>query len=921
MKKKNLKYLLFIICLCIFNMDNVFAFNARVGTTTSHSTGESQGYYDIAIFYNGAEYKQAGYCANEGLNLPNYYDKDTGLPEPMNYNCQVINDPEIYKILTSGGSHGDKQRNLWNYIQNGTTSTSPNGTLLTRIGESGHTITYSINSAIDPTRLSITCGTGCASTSISDMILTVTLQENACSFTINVTYSGPTIDLGTTTTGGKVLHCTRNSNTEQDVYMPIDGETGNTDQKNLTFSDSLNWCDNIPNKCNQKTEVQIPTYCDSAKPESKTITITAPTDVQYCILNSNDDAGNTYQMNDEQLKKDTLGGGSNPYCSVWCKEDYKMEMPGAQYTTSGRYFELENTKVHGTKSCYATNADKNNDEPQINIEKYVEDIKKWQVEVVNRYNAYQLAKANVESAKAATLDDSIVSCSCKKNEGGVYKDTSVDYTNHAYTGPIVNYKKAVATLENAKTGKYRVTMTDASTSANYGYKWSCNGGDSCGATKNIYGKETLQEYIDIMNEALASLKEAQIKLQDTIQFMENCYSWVNEFCMNPEVVFDYNEQYISNKDFVLKSGSTEIIEENATYSSAKQIDKSYNADQGGNLEDIPYAFCEENTCMNGGKGTAQKISTLETHLYYRKIVAENTLEYNNDQEFASKYPQGTIEEAPEGSEGPFKNYEYLGAVFPVALKTPIGVYKWKLNFTNLGQYSNEPSCRNGRLDDVVAVVQSGKGLSADVQYVCVYVVDCPECKYKCVCPENLPDGVTCKEENLECIFDTKDCPECEVRCINCIFDGDDTIYYRTISLNYDTDDLNPNNRELGPNWNKDTNEKAKDTLKEMEKGEKAYEQAEYTFVITPAHMKAIRDYNRDTGTYVAEDLTYGEVDGVSNIAGYSKFLRGDSTQYSDSAYNRTFFKSAKLNSKWELWTSGIKDAVVPINNNLGPAWK
>lgn len=917
MKKKNLKYLLFIICLCIFNMDNVFAFNARVGTTTSHSTGESQGYYDIAIFYNGAEYKQAGYCANEGLNLPNYYDKDTGLPEPMNYNCQVINDPEIYKILTSGGSHGDKQRNLWNYIQNGTTSTSPNGTLLTRIGESGHTITYSINSAIDPTKLSITCGTGCASTSINGMILIVTLQENACSFTINVTYSGPTIDLGTTTTGGKVLHCTRNSNTEQDVYMPMDDKTGNTDQKNLTFSDSLNWCDNIPNKCNGHTQIEIPEYCDNPNEEDQ-ITITAPTDVINDVIGCEDDAGKTYQSH--QL-------ANNPYCSVWCKEDYRMELPGAQYTTSGRYFELKDTKVHVERTCYAGNGTKETDKTDgINIDQFIKDVIAQQKLIVQRYNAYKRIEREIELINAKT--EPTATYQSKKSDctdGNMYNYFEV--TEDKYQG--YEIEKC-----DEKTGKCIVRKREFSTTA---YWWGTKITESK-ETTNTDGTKTCTQTTasnpkPVLNKdaALNNLKDAVNGLGTINEHMENCYNWTNDLCYGPDVEFNYNEQYSTDINYERDGENpTSIDGKDATYGVGEKIDNQYSAESRASLETIDYLFCDKDGCDNlnhegvGYNNTANDISTLEKKYYYRKIKTEGDATYKNKQSFISNYPHGTIDKAPEDSEKLPPNYEYLGAIFPVALKTPIGVYKWTLNFLNVGQYNDFNGCSDaalGRLNDVAKVVHNNN-LSTDIGYVCVYVVDCPECDYECVCPDNLPDGYTCEKlGKYNCVITEPECPECEVRCINCIFDGDDTIYYRTISLNYDTDDLNPNNRELGPNWDKDTNEKAKDTLKEMEKGEKAYEQAEYTFVITPTHMKAIRDYNRDTGTYVAEDLIYGEVDGVSNIAGYSKFLRGDSTQYSDSAFNRTFFKSAKLNSKWELWTSGIKDAVVPVNSNIGPAWK
>lgn len=117
------------------------------------------------------------------------------------------------------------------------------------------------------------------------------------------------------------------------------------------------------------------------------------------------------------------------------------------------------------------------------------------------------------------------------------------------------------------------------------------------------------------------------------------------------------------------------------------------------------------------------------------------------------------------------------------------------------------------------------------------------------------------------------------------------------------------------------------TLKEITtKAENAYQTAEYTFTITPSNMKAIRDYNNQTGTYVAEDLTYGSVEGITNIAGKSSFLRKN-PQNDSEGYNRNFFAAATLNNDWALWTGnqvGVTNGIVDVelhNASVGPAWK
>lgn len=799
----------------------------------------------------------------------------------------------------------------------------------TKSSSSGSQVTYSLSSQKKIEHPNFSCD-GCKivgepnwnGTSGS---ITVEDTGNDCNFNILITYNSADAD---DLSNKIVMKCTGEAKI-QTLFVLVDGESVQTENGNSIISngnqvtqkfsgkiDSGSYYETYcKNKCNGHTQIEIPEYCDNPNEEDQ-ITITSPTDVINDVIGCDDDAGKTYQSH--QL-------ANNPYCSVWCKEDYRMELPGAQYTTSGRYFELKDTKVHVERTCYAGNGTKETDKTDgINIDQFIKDAIAQQKLIVQRYNAYKRIEREIELINAKTEPTATYQ--------GKKSDCTDGNTYNYFEVPEDKYQGYEIEKCDEKTGKCTVRKKEFSTTA---YWWGTKITESK-ETTNTDGTKTCTQTTEskpkpVLNKdaALNNLKDAVNGLGTINEHMENCYNWINDLCYGPDVEFDYNEQYSTDINYERDGENpTSIDGKNATYGVGEKIDNQYSAELGASLETIDYLFCDKDGCDNlnhegdGYNNTANDISTLEKKYYYRKIKTEGDATYKNKQSFISNYPHGTIDKAPEGEI--HENYEYLGAVFPVALKTPIGVYKWTLNFLNVGQYNDFNGCSDaalGRLNDVAKVVHNNN-LSTDIGYVCVYVVDCPECDYECVCPDNLPDGYTCEKlGKYNCVITEPECPECEVRCINCIFDGDDTIYYRTISLNYDTDDLNPNNRELGPNWDKETNEKAKDTLKEMEKGEEAYLEAEYTFVITPTHMKAIRVYNRDTGTYVAEDLTYGEVEGVSNIAGYSKFLRGESLQYSDTTYNTKFFKSAKLNTKWELWTSGIKDAVVPVNNNIGPAWK
>ena len=382
--------------------------------------------------------------------------------------------------------------------------------------------------------------------------------------------------------------------------------------------------------------------------------------------------------------------------------------------------------------------------------------------------------------------------------------------------------------------------------------------------------------------------ELQEKLKNTIEYMEECYKWINDLCLDPEVTFDYEEQYVTDINYERVDGNrTSFPSSNATYSDDKEMDtKTYPADSGAALENISYAFCNETTCSNALEpGQAENISTLVTHLYYRKIEANGSAEYANTQSFQTNYPTGSIDTVSDPS-ALRPNYSYLGLVFPVALNTPYGVYSWTLNFSKLGQYNDYVGgCSLGRLDTVIAAL--GQTTDANLEYVCVYVVDCDDCDYDCVGPG--------------CVIDEEpSCPDCDVTCDDCVFNGDgDTFIYSEKSVN----DIDANNN-IGNNWK---TEKGLATQEEIEQmGESVYIDAEYVYVMTPQDQKRLQDYNRITGTYVEEHLNYHELGGVTNAYGTSRVL--------DEGEARGFFKEVKRNREWTLWTGAITAGV-------GVAWK
>lgn len=930
MKRKGIKYtLVLLLNLLLLTPLNANAAQAWISSNGSEdrdtiykkmNPGENdsraEDYYQdyhVTVADGGKEYE--AYCLDYGKNLDNKDNKstvschsvaNTKVAAGFSY---IFNQKEDHQVIqmalrefarTKRLSKSQyylykspllaKVQSLVSAAQNASGTTQGGATLsFTKTGGSGAEVTYSVTSSAKLDTVKFTCKSGCEVVSQdwdqnNHGTITVRATNNGCSFTINAFYNGSGVYIceSTKEDDQNVIY---NNNSDASLVMP-DGDVSSA-TPTQTFTGTIDastggdyyktYCDR-PDKCTEQTTVQGATFCDyNDNPEgSRNLSIVAPKNVKYCILNNDDDAGNSYKMDDGQIN------GENPYCAVYCKEDYTMTLPGARYTTSGRYFKLENTVVEDTRTCYATNAD-NDPEKGINIQKFITEVKEAQTDVIAKYNAYKKAQKELELSKNPTISET--HCTPVSNNNGNY-----------ITGNQVNGKKLSISSGkfdgyaikkcDSKTGVCEIEAKQLDTSA---ISWGSEViEDSHGdGTRSCQVQNYEHDFEGVVTSARNALQEAINNLNDKIQYMEECYNWVNRLCLNPEVKFDYEEQYSTQINYTRIGGSETIEGTDAKYHDGETIGNEYNAEQSASLENPPYAICSLDNCKN--TPTEKGISTLVKHLYYRKIEAVGSAEYQNTQEFESNYPHGTIDSVPEGSDVR-ENYEYLGAVFPVALKRDTGVYQWTLNFSNLGMY-NVAGCMNGRLDDVLAVIQ--KDASAELEYVCVYVIDCDDCEYECV-------GEGCL---------IPDCPECDVYCENCIFDGLTTIEYKVKSLN----NMNPNN-DLGPNW---TTDKGQETLKAIEqKGEGAYQEPEYYFKLTPNNMKEIRDYNKNHANYSLDDVTYSTSNGIENAENHSSFLRSDKNQ-------KLYFSSVKLNDKWSFYESakvGAKEVVDP-SVVVGPAWK
>ncbi len=698
-----------------------------------------------------------------------------------------------------------------------------------------------------------------------------------------------------------------------------------------------NYCTNQNDLvCNQKTTLTKPAFCDDASDQE--MSITAPTDIRACILKEEDEAGNTYAMS---------GFENNKYCSVYCKEDYEMTMPGAQFTTSGRYFQTRNVLVKGTKTCYTSSSNSVSDDTttNIDIEGFISDMITEQTNLINAYNEYKRYEALYDAVKANEDDHDSQGCGDAKSTWYSSKGTaSYEQYPLSFEPNTGEYTGQSSKKQEDFDLSWFYEYTDCKHGTNctsYDYLGQCTASEPYEYSEGInHGDESpYEDYESKKAAAAAAIQAANDKIRSYVEQYNHCYNWQTDYCFNPEVSFDYQEQYSSSINYEQVSLNVVDNQEIGIQTrSDKKIDNEYSTNPGAPSENVNY-MSGSTSSINLSGNPATNISTKNSKIYHLKKIANGTAEYNNRQNFQTNYPHGTMATVPEGS-NPRENYSYLGAIFPIAMKTEFGVYNWALKFEDIGQYINQRSCsRLGRLNDVVKMLDNS--LNTDIGYVCVYVIDCPDCDFSCACPENMANGYTCVEKTgidgkycaitppcdggdcdyecygPDCVYDPPcEGPDCDEKCVGsgcnfctdgeypCILTTDEKYIYRAISLT----DVFPNNRTIGANWR---NEKGSKATTEIEKdGENAYINASYSFKLTAENMRNIRLSNAEIGGFVDyNNIKYEDYNGYQNFLAKSKFIREGKNS------RNNFFSELKYSDSWSTYSGTIN------TSGSGPAWK
>lgn len=779
-------------------------------------------------------------------------------------------------------------------------------------------------------------------------------------YTITYNYADPSIEY----TGAKL---SAPSNTKAQRFFIIQKNEGEIEAKITGTIKCSASCD---------TELELP-VC-SYEEDDANAKIEGPTKIKTCIINNQDDAGNTYQFTSD------AGGVDNAYCKIYCKEDYaeiKLN-PIVKNVKCGGYFKLT-SKINGTKTCYTgspnTTENSTNGKNSIDKDQYIIDVIQAQQNMVEKYNEYYKWKQSLnfidtetnkydskEEGESCTTDkDGNEHCHTTCDSYGDCDGYNVDMT--AASG-VYGYNINCNNTTGICTYSRNKTLTN-SYGADGGRNGACNNG-----TCTPGSRQTLVTNINgIIRSAESALKESISKYEKIINDYNACTTaWTNEFAFAQAVRYYYDENrgkdntnyapyfdLLTGKDELQKlekygnekvdtkitvcTGATndkyECLNKNNEKTFDLSIDKnklsdySYNSTYGDVFEHKNYVKCSIDSCE------IDKKSYVSNAAFVKKEVTK-------EQKYIT--PTAFYQIAANGKVIAYDNYSIDKVQLePLVNKLPISTSSvgggiFKLLVENLGEFYDKKDT-SGRLIDYNGVnetksVAYAVGVNAfDGEYVCYYEntcrpKDCPNCEFVC-------EGDGCE---------WKDCPSCIILCENCIFNLDDlNIIVKTIT----TTDVNAANRTHGYNWITSSsmealqllNKKASTTISEIEEiNEMIYDDKTtdgstlgFSIKLTPEIINKITTYNKnneDKGGYINNSLTCYDatIDGETykNIYCYSELIDKLVTENSDNVTvlpSRVNDETRRANDTgnsgyWTLWSNYRIDKTSESVIG-GPAWK
>lgn len=747
----------------------------------------------------------------------------------------------------------------------------------------------------------------------------------------------------------------------------------------------------------------ITTPICSDNEEESTSDIVAPDDIKKCILgydNANgnaekkDDAGNSYKLSD------SYGGLSdNDYCQVFCKEDYKDVLNVGDYShgiilqpkiddvVCGGYFQLK-AHIEGAKDCYTggnTSSSAENGEKSIDKEKYIEEIKEIENNMVDAITKYNEAVITLEKLNSADIKETTITKGSCSVTNYTIKVESDEYTKFTFEWN-----------EDDESGKYEESSENTQ-SLNVADNQTCvydKDSDSYVAQGEATAKQQYDELKQNMENqkatALSDFNTAKEEYKEKILMYNECISgWFITYDFAQTVRYYYDETQGDSGDYTTTIPYFSLIQENVDNTimvpneeepyqylvdveicketatneyecegdsvSYRDFDEAtvgerYNDDDYGYAGVFANAYEEKNYVLcditGSGEGTCDDDKRQISQASFVRKSIKKAQDYISPSVFWQIAANGKITTSSSGNN---VELEQLENMLPVSTKSILGG-TFRLMLEDFGEFYDpsdfDGADKYGRLIDYMGDNESKSVANAlgydgtsgfDGNYECYYVNnckpdDCPDCDY-------VDTGIP-------------NCPNCNftsTSCINCIFNLDELqINVKPINP---SDVINPD-RTYGYNWTVNTelgrlaliSDKAEMTINEIkENNDLVYSSTKVTdenglafsIRLDASAINYLKEYNaaqESNGGYTndsltCEDATFGELN-VENLFCYSEVITKLVDDNSSNSIPEGFKeKRDNVDEYWTTfpnWQEIVGDEKTDAGQSYvigGPAWK
>lgn len=687
-------------------------------------------------------------------------------------------------------------------------------------------------------------------------------------------------------------------------------------------------CDDIPDdddddddECISKITVPV---CDDDDPKKSIASYEAPTNIKKCIIDKNDEAGNSYQ----------LAGSDNSYCSVYCKEDYpEIRLnPVIKGVVCGQTFKLESF-ISGSKTCYV--GGKTSDK-SINRDAFKRDVKEYQSRMLENYGYYMATLIALDDLKQ--FPDGQLT---QRLEGSVMKEYVI---NQNADGSV-----------NTGIREYKLVFDKNIVS------------DDMPDMSGVETKADLKKLVEnLRDDYKRKMNNAHNNLIKAIGEYNSCTTWTNDFKFSQKIKWYYDEirqdeEENGKPNDVVKRKDAEyfnmVAEKDRYLKPEGEINPSLTEEYclgivGNNYDDCSNTKYHKEEVFKNVNFTVRYIDNngnvkdnVETKAvsqakFVKKSVSKSQKYKTPDDLYATTVPDGHIilNKAYENS----STIQYEPIIgLPTAFNL-VGGGDFELNIEDLGEFYDSGNV--GRIinyvgndeskENTVAYALNAKNKdSFNGNYKCHYYSKCNPCP-------------NCETDSS---YKFHFCKKCDARCINCLFDAYNmNLNFKVISSTNIKDQIANNQRVFGYNWDiTNTYEayqyikgKASDTLDEIAlENEQIYDKdtsgdnLAFSVVMTPKMTKYIRNYNKEIedneqGSYNNDSITCYDYEGYKNIICYSDFLDELSDNFSDNEVGFNENRAPKGdrvnnpngNGYWTL-SDKYNDYKNEPNIIGGPSWK